>query len=337
VLIFDGVAARSALTGLQLGDALTDRGFAPRLFRQSAPAAVLCHDAEGSFLTFRDLYPLIDSGQGRFDDATKRYYFFTVQDPYAFNRELDQLSNINDVVVTAPVEGWTLSLLTRPGWFLVACEPEGIRFHRFDPRDLLNRRLFWLPGQPRRNAARFRDQALKEDDDIRAFSFSVLVDPPSASLALLDRSRVENWSEPFFSFTRAWIRGQGSADVEPFIRSHPQPANTLLREIFLARSGPGQPLPPPGPSPLERLARILTLQERGDLTGARVLFAGLRPPMVSPLYYALRDRLDPAAARQATAAERWQDWNAGGEGLFSRTGPDLNGRIATKMARFHRK
>jgi hypothetical protein len=337
VLIFDGVAATSALADLRLGDALTDRGFAPGLFRQSAPKAVLCHDAEGSFLTFRDLFPLIDSGQGRFDDATKRYYFFTVQDPYAFNRALDQLTNLDDVVVTAPVGGWTLSLMTRPEWLLAACEPEGLRFHRLMSRDTLSfyRRGIWIVGQPARNAIRFRDQALKEHDYMRAFSFSVLVDPPSDSLALLDRSRVENWSEPFFSFTRAWVHGLNDGNVAPFIRSHPQPANTLLREIFLARSGPDQPLPPPGPSPLERLARILTLLERNDPTGAKALFTDLRPPMVSPLYYALRDRLDPPSARQATAAERWQDWNADGDGLFDQTGPALNDQIATKMARHH--
>jgi hypothetical protein len=332
VLLFDTLAARNARANLVAGDALADRGFAPGLFLPTSRGAALCHDAEGSFLTFRQpaLFPLIDSGQGRFDDATKRYYFFTVQDPHAFDLALQQLSNVDDVIVTPPVEGWTLALLDRSGWFLEACDAHGLRFHRFDRREpapLLgsseNIRLV-------REANLDRDQALREGDLIQTFCFSVLAHPPAESLALLDQSPPETWSESFFSFTRAWIRGLSPFEVAPFLRTRPLAHNLLLRELILARSDLNQPLPAPGRSPLERLARVLTLQERGELPAARALYATLRPPKVSPLYYALRDNLDPDAARQASAAERWQDWNAGGENLFHRLGPALNARAGEK-------
>jgi hypothetical protein len=335
VLLFDAVAVKNALANLTTGNVLTDRGFCPGLFHNLAPGAVLCHDAEGSFLSFREpgLFPLIDSGQGRFNDATKRFYFFTVQDPHAFDQALDDLSGVDDVVVTRPVEGWTLALLRRPGWLLAGCDPQGFRFHRFlpGPRIVPARLGFPIYFIPREHAGAFRDQALAEGDIIHAFCFSALIDPPDQSLALLDRSQPGAWSEPFFSFTRAWIRTLSPFEVAPFLRAHPQPANPLLREIILARSGPAQPLPPPGTSQLERLARILTLLERSDLAGARALFSTLHPPLVSPLYYALRDQLDPAAARKATPAERWQDWNVGGEALFNQVGPQLNARAAAKV------
>jgi hypothetical protein len=317
VLLFDIVAARNALGDLTASEDAHNRGFAPGLLEGSPPGAVLCHDAEGSYIEGHDpgQFPLLDSGQMHFDDDTKRFYFFAVQDARGFDLALQSLPAVNAVVVTPPVEGWTLAMLDRPGWHLAGAKSCGLLFRR----------------GPGANAADFnlgslRDEALREGDFVRAFCFSALTSAPRDSLRILDQARVSAWSESFFSFARAWIQKIPLSELQALEQAQPNLANGLLRELVFPRLHPTDPLPPPGPSALEQLARVLTLLDRHEDAGARTLFATVRRPYVSVLYYTLRSRLDPSFLTRESSFERWQDWNAGGVELFQQVTPKLNQR-----------
>jgi hypothetical protein len=325
LLLFDFIAARSALGNLASSAAQQQAAFAPALLdvaRQQGHVAVLCHDAEGSYLTFAGgLSSLLDSGQGRFDDDTKHFYFFTVQDPQAFELALDQLQNVRDVLITRPALAWMPAMIHHAGWHFVAADPNGLLFVR-------DGGLPAIRVTTEAQLATFRDEALQERDLLWSFCFSLPIDKPSASLELLDHSTVEYWSEPFLRFVREWIGQLPLDSLNAFLRDHPNPDNLLLREMVLMRTQPNAPLPPVGPSHLERLLRALDLIQRGDRDSARAIFATLPRPIVSPLYYNLRDQLDPDAAGHATPAEHWQDWNAGGRELFDRVSPRLNEHMA---------
>jgi hypothetical protein len=326
--LFDFVAARSALSDLRDTAPHREHMFVPSLVqaaREAHAGAILCHDAEGSYVSFAapGLHPLLDSGQGHFDDASKRLYFFAVQDPHAFDLALSQLSSVTAVLVTPPVGGWTLAMIHRPGWYLGAADEHGLLFRRFsgDPSG------YGLPGALQiRDLATYRDRALAEGDVVRAFYLSASIDPLGPSLEILDRSRRTAWSEAFFSFARAWIRSQDPGALAAFVAGHGLPHNPLLRELLVARMPRDTPLPKIGSSGLELLARVLTLRERRDDDAARALLRSMACPKVSALYYALRARLFPDSARQESRAERWQDWTAGGEALFQQVTPQLNQR-----------
>lgn len=318
VLLFDVVALRNALGNLTASEDARNLGFAPGLLKESPRAAVLCHDAEGSYIEGHDprVFPLLDSGQMHFDDDTKRFYFFAVQDASCFDLALQSLPAVNDVVITPPVEGWTLAMLDRPGWHLAGEKSCGLLFRR-GPGDAAAHHPELGP---------LRDEALREGDFVRAFCFSALISRPRDSLRVLDRSRVSAWSESFFSFARAWVQAVPLSELQAFEQAQPKMANGLLRELASPRLRPNDPLPPPGPSALEHLARVLTLLDRRDDAGARAEFATVRRPFVSILYYTLRSRLDPSFLSRESTFERWQDWNAGGAELFQRVAPKLNQR-----------
>jgi hypothetical protein len=176
------------------------------------------------------------------------------------------------------------------------------------------------------NLDSYRDEALHEGDFIRAFCFSAMMSPPRDSLRVLDQSRVSAWSEAFFSFARRWVQEVPANELQAFEQAQPNVANGLLRELVYPRLHPTAPLPPPGPSALEHLARVLTLLDRHDDAGARTVFATVRRPYVSVLYYTLRSRLDSSVLTRESSFERWQDWNAGGAELFQRVTPKLNQR-----------
>ena len=253
-----------------------------------------------------------------FDDDTKRFYFFAVQDAHGFDLALQSLPAVDAVVVTPPVEGWTLALLNRPGWHLAAGKSCGLLFRRGPGED----------AAIHPDLGPFRDEALREGDFVRAFCFSAMTSAPRDSLRVLDQSRVSAWSEAFFSFARAWVQKIPLSELQAFEQAQPNPANGLLRELVYPRLHPNDPLAPPGPSALEHLARVLTLLDRHDDAGARAVFGTVRRPYVSVLYYSLRSRLDRSVLTRESSFERWQDWNAGGLELFQRVTPQLNQRAA---------
>jgi hypothetical protein len=333
LLLFDFIAARSALGDLAAGEAQRERAFAPPLVeaaKQAGPAGVLCQDSEGSYLTYAGgLFPLLDTGQGRFNDETKRFYFFVTQDPQAFDLALEKLTAVREVLVTRQSLAWTTALVNRPGWHFGGFNPNGLLFLR--DTDSSPSVPAPMDERTKRQLGILRDSTLQNGDHLWSFSFSVLVDDSSASLLLLDRSTVEYWSEPFLRFIREWIKGLPAASLATFLRNDPNPANPLVREMVLMRTQPQAPLPPVGSSDLERVLRATDLAQRGDIAGARAILSKVRAPMVSPLYYALRNQLDPVAAARATPAERWQDWNSGGAGLFDRLSPDLNERASAMI------
>jgi hypothetical protein len=331
LLLFDFIALRSAIGNLRISHLQQQSAFAPALLQAAKhddPAAVLCHDAEGSYLTFAGgLFPLIDSGQGRFDDDTKRFYFFTVQDPHAFNLALNKLPALDEILVTPPVEGWALALMRRLDWDLVAVDPNGLLFRRNDNTVTAWQHL--LPSANRTQIprlAQLRDQALREGNPVWAFCFSALIDKPVDSLNLLDRSPTTAWSEAFFSFARAWIRTVPEADVTAFLSANPKPRNLLLHELVVSRLHLPPPLPSRDSSGLERLARVLTFLDANEPNPAHAVLTFTPRPIVSPLYYALRSTLFPDGAHQESPTERWQDWNADGEELFQRVIPQLQKR-----------
>ena len=327
VVLFDFVALRGARASLCASPQEAVPSFAPavvRTFRKDETGAVLCHDAAGSYLTFARprLHPYMDSGQGRYADATKRLYFFAVYDAEAFERVVDQLPALDAVLVTAPVDGWTLALSTHSGWRLAAAEDHGLLFRRIGPASAR------FDDSNLAAVAGCRDRAIARDDFTRAFCFSTLIDPPMESLRLLDRSPVRAWTDRFYSFTRAWLRRREAAGAEAFLAGEFHPSNPLLRELLLDRFPSAAPLPPAGSSELEQLARVLTLVDREQTAEARATLRSVPKPLVSALYYTLRGELDPAAAREATAFERWQDWHEGGPALLDQAGPALNARAA---------
>ena len=161
---------------------------------------MLCHDAEGSYLTFAgggELQPLLDSGQGRFNDASKRFYFFLEQDPHAFDLALERL-DVDDVLITRPMAAWVLAMANQPAWHLAAWSDEGLLFARGPVPTALN----W---SERDQLRQLHDNAQRVHDPVWAFCFSTLVDDPENSLALLDHSRVTAWSESFLNFFCAWL------------------------------------------------------------------------------------------------------------------------------------
>ena len=325
-LLFDFIALRSVAAGVAASPARSESTFAPalvELLRARAPAAVLCHDAEGSYLTYTGggaLRPLLDSGQGHFDDATKRFYFFLEEDPRAFGLALQRLE-VDDVLITRPMAAWVPALAGQPAWHLAAWDDEGLLFARGPVPTALN----WAARDQLRQ---LHEAALRLRDPVWAFCFSTLVDDPENSLALLDRSRVDAWSEPFLNFFRAWLDGVPVDALGSFLAHHPGAGNPLLRELVLMRAHPQAPLPAAGGSRLEKMVRVLDLLQRGDEVEAREAFAALAQPKLSILYADLRHRLDPAAAGNEGAAERWQDWNVGGAELFQRLPPLLNRRMS---------
>jgi hypothetical protein len=326
VLLFDFIALRNAVHAIATNPTRSDRPFAPALvekLRTRGPAAVLCHDAEGSYLTYAgagELHPLIDSGQGRFDDASKRFYFFVEQDPRAFDLALRKL-DVDDVLVTRPTAAWVLALVDQPAWHLAAWNDNGLLFARGPVPSPLD----W---SERDQLRQLHDHAQRVHDPVWAFCFSMLVDDPENSLALLDRSRVTAWSESFLNFFRAWLDHMPAEELDSFAKDHPGPGNPILRELVLMRVHSPAPLPAAGSSPIERLVRVMDLLQHGDLPAARRVFAALPHPVASTLYYDLRDRLDLAAARNDTAAEKWQDWNTSDGEIFEGLVPRLNQRIS---------
>jgi hypothetical protein len=328
LLLFDALAARDAYGTLAAGETERNGLFAPVLLSPSDHAAVLCQDAEGSYLEMQSsLIPLLDSGQMHFDDATKRFYFFTIQDPQAFDLALDDLPVVDAVIVSRPVPGWTLAMIHHPGWYLAGIDPNGLLFRRLKPNPGANPQpasLIQTSQIPL--LAKLRDEARREDDPIRAFTLSALIDPPSVSLNLLDQSTVPSWSEAFFSFTRRWTQSL-PPDVATTYLSAPRRHNPLLLELISARRPSGGILPPLPPTTLGRLARVLTLMDTDQASAIRAL-AVISPPKVSALYYTLRGQLDPESMVHASTAERWQDWNSGGVVLFQRTSASLNLRGA---------
>ena len=226
VLLFDFIALRNAAHAIATNPPRNDRVFAPALveqLRQRGPAAVLCHDAEGSYLSFAGggaLLPLIDSGQGRFDDASKRFYFFLEQDPRAFDLALQKL-DVDDVLVTRPMAAWVPAMANRPAWHLVAWNDAGLLFARGPVPTALNE-------SEREQLRQIHDEAQRLHDPIWAFCFSTLVDDPENSLALLDRSRRSVWSESFVRFFVDWLARVRQSELGLFLKDHP---------------GPGQPDP----------------------------------------------------------------------------------------------
>jgi hypothetical protein len=325
-LLFDFVALRNAGHAIAANPARNDAAFAPALveqLRMRGPAAVLCHDAEGSYLSFAGggaLRPLIDSGQGRFDDASKRFYFFLEQDPRAFDLALQKL-DIDDVLITRPMAAWVLALANQPAWHLAAWNDDGMLFARGPVPSALN----W---SERDQLRQLHDEAQRLHDPVWAFCFSTLVDDPENSLALLDRSRRVIWSETFLNFFCRWLDRVPESELDLFLKDHPGTGNSILRELILMRARPQGSLPVAGPSQVEQLVRIMDLLQRGDLPAARETFTALSRPMASTLYHDLRDRLNPAGAQTDIAAEKWQNWNAGGVELFQQLAPLLNQRIA---------
>jgi hypothetical protein len=327
MVLFDVLALRQQFYSMEAGSLFSDQEFAPALVRQlrtRGPAAVLCTNGMGAYLTFAGggaLRPLIDSGLGRFDDATKRFYFFVDEDPRSFDLALERL-NVDDVLVTPMSAAWVPALADRPGWHLAAWNDTGLIFAR-GPVPAM------LAGAGRDQLRDLHDAAQRSHDPVWAFCLSTLADDPETSLALLDRSRVAAWSEPFLDFFRPWLDRVPVEALDSFLQHNPGPGNPILRELVLTRVRPGAALPAVGPTLLEKEARVLDLLQRGDVSGARTLFSTLPRPVASALYYNLRDRLEPAAAKNDSASVKWQDWNAGGAELFQRLSPLLNRRISS--------
>jgi hypothetical protein len=324
-LIFDFTALRNAVAGIITDRARSDRPFAPALVKQlraRGPSAVLCHDDAGSYLTFAgrgELHPILDSGQGHFDDATKRFYFFLEQDPRAFDLALARL-DVNAVFVTRPTAAWVLAMTNQPAWHLLAWNTTGLLFARGPAPAPLT--------EPQRDQLhQLRDSALREKDAVRAFCLSTLIDDPTTSLDLLDRAPLNAWSETLLNFFRPWLDGVPQAALDSFLKSHPNPGNPLLHELVLMRAQPHAPLPPLSSSRLQKMVRVLELLQRGDAPAARNTFATIPHPPLSTLYYQVRDLLYPAAAKNDDPSEKWQDWNAGGADLFQQLSPLLNQRI----------
>jgi hypothetical protein len=326
MILFDFLALRQQFHSMETGPLFSDQEFAPALVRQlrtRGPAAVLCTNGMGAYLTFAGggaLRPLIDSGLGRFDDATKRFYFFVDEDPHAFDLALDRL-DVDDVLITPMSAAWAPALADRPGWNLAAWNDSGLLFAR-GPVPAIN-------GAGRDQLHALHDAAQHSGDPVWAFCLSTLTDDPEISLALLDRSSASAWSEPFLSFFRPWLDRVPVKALESFLNHNRGPGNPILRELVLTRVRSAAALPAVGPMLLEKEARVLDLLQRGDVPGAGALFATLPRPVASALYYNLRDHLEPAAAQDDSAAQKWQDWNAGGAELFQRLPPLLNRRISS--------
>jgi hypothetical protein len=327
MILFDVMALRQQFQSMEAGTLFSDQEFSPALVRElrtRGPASVLCTNDMGAYLTFaggRALRPLIDSGLGRFDDATKRFYFFVDEDPRAFDLALQRL-DVDNVLVTSTSAAWAPAMANRPGWHLAIWNDAGLIFARGPAPAMRN-------GAGRDQLRALHDAAQHAHKPVWAFCLSTLADDPEISLALLDRSRVAAWSEPFLDFFRPWLDRVPVEALESFLQYNPGPGNPILRELVLTRVRPQKPLPAVGPTPLEKMARVLDLLQLGDVSGARALFAQVPRPVASALYYNLRDRLYPAASKDDTAAQKWQDWNAGGAALFQRLSPLLNRRIST--------
>ncbi len=322
-LLFDFAAVRGAVGTLRASPVDNVQRFAPALMARIQAHAILCHDGAGSYLTFArpDVHPYMDSGQGRFDDATKRLYFFAIYDAAALDRLLTDVPQVDGVLVTAQVEVWSLALTGRRGWYLAACDNNGLFFRRSpnpgDKPGSLN------PADALVLAAA-RDHAMAHGDIERAFCLSVLIDPPETSLRLLDRSSAIDWTDRFYSFTRAWLERVPASAMQEFLLTRPRPANPLLAELLLERMPPSTSLPPVGSTGLEHLARVVTLLDRRQPAEAAATFKAVQKPLVSALYYTLRGQLEPEAARHAPPFERWQD--EGSAAPFDRALPLLNAR-----------
>lgn len=323
-LIFDVTALRQPFHAMSAGSPPSDPAYAPELVRQlrtRGPAAVLCTNDMGTYLTFAGggtLHPLIDSGLGRFDNATKRLYFFVNEDPRAFNLALDRI-DVDDVFVTRSTAAWVPALVIRPNWHLAAWNDSALLFARGPGPN----------GAGRDQLRALHDAAQRSRDPVWGFCLSTLADAPDISLALIDRSHVDDWSEPFLAFFRSWLDCVPVKALDTFLKYSPGQGNPILRELVLARVRPQVTLPAVGPTPLEKMTRVLDLLQRGDMSGARILFATLPRPVSSALYYNLRARLDPADAKDGAAAQKWQDWNAGGVELIQQLSPLLNRRISS--------
>jgi hypothetical protein len=314
LLLFDSIALRSAWGQLTAGEDQVQSAFAPRVARQIPPGSiVLCHDAEGSFLSFSGrggVHPLIDSGQGRFDDNTKRFYFFAVQTTEGFDLALDELPAVDHVFVTPQVEGWTLALEWHPGWHLMASDAQGLLFAR--DKNAASPHASPLSPSEISRLADFRNQAVRQGNLPWAFCLSTLIDDPSSSLELLDRAPSSAWSEPFFVFTTNWLHSISQDQLTTFVQRHGPGQNPLLRELLHLRAPTNSQLPDIGSSSLEKLGRVLILVHDVKYDKAQTILESLPRPIVSPFYYALCDQFvdHPPAL---TPAERWQDWNDSAE------------------------
>jgi hypothetical protein len=307
--------------------------FAPELvaLAEGQPEATLAGLGEGAFLSFnpaRPLRPLLDSGLSRFSDDTKRYGFFAMNEPEAFDLALDNLK-VNAVVVDRDTLPWIIGLERHADWTLSGCSENGMMWRRkggaakLTPAD---------PGQIEKIVAALPGEGNPE----AAFFYSTVLGDAEASLRLLAQDNGWDRHDSSFNFVSDWIDRLPLPAIQAFVAAEPAPKPTLLNAMLYARLGAGsfdafmQKVPPSVVDWRWKLAEVRRRLDERDDASALALFKTISPrPIASAAYYQLWEKLTRRGYSPGDpgAYGRWQTWDAGSRQFVLSMSARLNGQI----------
>ncbi len=293
---------------------------------------VFCGHGMGSYLSFDghgNFRPMLDSGMSHFSSDTKRYFFFTWNEPEALEAALQQL-HVEYVLIEPDTFAWIPTLHRLPDWQFVACSAYGMIWKR-------------VPGGPHPLTAADQVQVTKamltfekKEYFVAAFLYSTLLDRPEDSLRILEPRDAPPVGDPVFNSVSAWVDALPAATAQSFLDGNSFKKSPLLGAILAARIGPDAydayiaNHKDETDDWYSKAVAIRVLLQKGDVAQARTLFDSITPvPASSTIYYwlwhAVRAQSDPHA--EPNDYGQWQTWDEHGKTFMGEMSGRLNDRI----------
>lgn len=309
----------------------------PDVFVSNKRVAVLCGHGEGAYLSFQEnksFRPLLDSGLSHFSNDSKRYFFFLWHKPEAFDFAIKHL-DISYVILNKETFHWTMCMLHRPDWKLIACTENGMLWqripggiHALNPSDL-------------QAIEKARGVLIENNDDIiGAFCYSTLLDRPLESLAILSKYDGPEWSESFFNYFCFWVDSLSPIMIQQFLATDHGNRNPLMYAILSSRLGSEKytefiKTVQPGPKPwFWKVVQVRDSLMRGDYEQARQIFDTISTTQPSSVtYYNLwrevrRKKISKSNDDILSPYGEWQTWDANARQFIELMSVRLNNRIA---------
>lgn len=166
----------------------------------SRPSLVLCDSGIGSYLSYYseyEIYPVLDSGLGRYNKDVKRFIYLAAYSPAALRCAAGNLG-ADKAVATDPAWVGVFSALSE--WHPISFPKKSVVY----ARGRLDKGLeIDFLGKVERQV----DHLINEFHDYEmAFSVSLLLKDKRRSFEILRKSDEEIWGEPFANFFVEWLK-----------------------------------------------------------------------------------------------------------------------------------